>query len=120
MLYFKVKIGYGSDDFISVSEEELPMAVRAQITNKVGLFREGTSGGNHIMSIVPDLNRALGFSRAYHMTPEDYSNLGKKREQHLQIMEGVIYRVRKELGLEPEGPPRIGNNRGLQSDRSPN
>lgn len=120
MLYFKVKNGYGEDDFVSVDQTELPGAVKAQINGKVMLAREGTVSGNSILGITPDFNRALGYSRAYRMGPEDYKDLGPIRDEHLDLLEGVTRQVRNELGLAPNialesgpgfgGPTRrIGN-----------
>lgn len=79
MKHYRVKIGYDKDDFISVDETELPSALRAQITGKVGVFREGTVTGNHIISITPDFNREMGVARDYRLTGEDYEMLGTKK-----------------------------------------
>ena len=78
MKYFKIQIGYGVDNFISIDETELPMALRAQITGKVGLFKEGTITGKNIMSITADYNRMEGYNRDYKMTGEDYERISKK------------------------------------------
>lgn len=104
MLYFKVKTGYGADDFLSITEDELPTALRAQIGGKVAVFAEGTIGGNHIMSITPDYNRVLGFARSYRLTPEDYEILGNtKRRQHEMALDLAAGKARNELGLGARG-----------------
>lgn len=101
MKYFKVKTGYGVDEFISIMELELPMAMRAQISGKVGVFGEGTVSGNHIISITPDYNRELGLARDYRLVGEDYDQLGKKVDEYRLVIEGCSGDAYRALGLTP-------------------
>lgn len=84
MKYYKVKIGYGKDDFISVDETELQRAIFAQGSGKVAVFREGTVGGNHIMAIIPDYQREMGWARDYQLTGEDYDYIGRKTRREYE------------------------------------
>jgi len=77
--YFKVKIGFGADDFISIGQDELRKAMVAQVTGKIGIFNEGTVAGNSIISILPDYNREMGYNRDYKLTGEDYEHIGIDR-----------------------------------------
>jgi hypothetical protein len=94
MKYFRVKFGYGKDDFVSVDETELPTALRAQITGKIGSFKEGTIAGNNIMAIVPDYQRAMGWGRDYQLTGEDYAEIGGATQREYQnLLEETKYQV---------------------------
>lgn len=76
MKYYRVKYGYGKDDFYSIPEEDLAKAMRAQANGTILICDEGTIAGNNIMGISPDYNRALGVNRDYALTGEDYNELG--------------------------------------------
>ena len=78
-MYYKVKIGYEKDDFLSIEETELPKAFKAQVTGQVAIFKEGSVGGNHIISIMPDWNRIMGYKRDYKLVGEDYDHIGDHR-----------------------------------------
>lgn len=91
-LFYRVKTGYGKDDFIAITEDELPMAMRAQVNGGVAIFNEGTVSGNHIMSILPDYNRVLGLHRDYQLTGEDYRELPADcKNNHMQLIEETKY-----------------------------
>ena len=86
--YFKVKFGFGKNDSISISEDELALALRAQINGKIAVFNEGTVAGNNIIAITPDYNKALGFNPAYELVGEDYKQLGKLEiDAHRELIE---------------------------------
>lgn len=98
MKYFRVKHGYGADDFISIDESELPMALRAQITGKVGVFKEGSISGNHIMSITPDYQREMGFHRDYKLQGEDYREMRGLVDEYRSFIELATTQVHAQLG----------------------
>lgn len=82
--YYKVKTGYGKNDFLSVPEEDLVSALRAQTTGKVFISSETGESirGNDIIGITADWNRFLGFNQDYQLTGEDISLIsrGVRRE----------------------------------------
>lgn len=79
MKHYRIKYGYRADEFVSVDETELPMAVRAHISGKKGLFKEGSVSGDKIIAIVPDYQRDMGWNRDYILMGEDYDELGKEK-----------------------------------------
>jgi len=96
--YFRVQKGYNANDYLSIDESELQTAVRAQITGKVAIFKEGTISGNHIISITPDWTRMMGWNRGYQPTGEDYLEIGDREQRECKLMiEGVTERVKMEL-----------------------
>lgn len=93
MKYFRVKYGFGPDEFIGIDETELDMALRAHIGGKKGLFKEGSISGDKIIAITPDFNRVLGLNRDYRLTGEDYKELGKKRDEYELFLEEKKYEI---------------------------
>lgn len=98
-MFFKIKIGFGENDFISITENELPMALRAQITGKIAVFSVGSVAGNNIISITPDWNRLLGFNPTYKMQAEDYKRIGDKKVKQVQDIFENIKNIA--LGIKP-------------------
>ena len=87
---YKVKTGFGDDDFTIIDETELAMGLRAQIGGKVALFREGSISGNSILEIKPYYNRLMGWNREYRLTDEDYLELGQEiKKRHNLFFENT-------------------------------
>ena len=92
MKYYRVKYGFGKDDFYSVDENELPKALRAQVNGTILVCSEGTIGGNNIMAIQPDYNRLLGYNRDYSLTGEDYAELpANAKREYMGFLEDTKY-----------------------------
>lgn len=95
--YFKIKIGYGKDDFISIDETQLEKALNAQITGKIAIFPEGSVSGNSIISITPDYHQALGFRHDAEINEKDYAHLEPEYKGSIELAK--INLDRKENGL---------------------
>ena len=94
MKHFKVKIGFGNDDFISIDESELRSAIKAQGNGSVAVFKEGTIAGNHIISILPDYNKKMGWNRDYQLVAEDWDYIGKETvNEYRQFLEDTISEI---------------------------
>lgn len=84
MKHYRVKYGHGKDDFISIEEGELWRAIKAQGTGTVAVFKEGTVSGNHVITILPDYNRDMGWHRDYQLGGEDYEQIGNAKMREYQ------------------------------------
>lgn len=102
--FYRVKYGFGDDEFYSIPGEDLKNALIAQGSGGIFACEEGTIAGNNIISIMPDYNRVLGLNRDYKLTGEDYGLLGvalvKNHRTFLQDM--------KHEALESSQPKRLG------------
>lgn len=76
--YFKVKIGYGVEDFISISKDELEKALYAFRTNDKVMFENGVTSGKHILSITPDYYKTMGWNYGHKMEDLDFAEVKAK------------------------------------------
>lgn len=91
--HFKVQKGYGVEDYISIDGSELKLALRAQVTGKVAIFKGGTVSGNHIISITPDEDK---MEKIYNPHGKDHIP-ARVKEEHQIFFEEVTDAVKKEL-----------------------
>lgn len=100
MKYYRVKFGFGVDDFIIIDESELSKALRCQINGSVAIFKEGSVAGKSIITINPDINKLMGWNRTYQATPEDYGEIPEKAmNEHRLLMENTLLQI---TGKTPE------------------
>lgn len=106
MKYYRVKYGYGKDEFISIDEEEVRASLIAQGTGQVAILKRGSIAGNHIIAVVPDYNRLMGYNRDHQLTGEDYDEIGtKKQEEHRLFLENTKLEISG--GTRPSPPKEI-------------
>lgn len=109
MYYFKVKIGFKDDEFLGVDENEVEIALRAQITGRVAVLKSGTVSGNHIISITPDYQKEMGWAHDYHLTGEDMLEIGNEKvEEYRNFLAEKKGKVYVQLGTPiPEDVKQI-------------
>ncbi len=98
MKYFRLKTGFGKDEFISINETEYPKAIRCMSKGTIGIFEEGTIAGKSIMSILPDWQRAMDYNRDYQLNAEDYELIGQKRQKEYRD-----FMYESKMAIENEG-----------------
>lgn len=72
---FKVMRGFGQDDFIPISAEELEKAIYAHITGKTAVFENGSINGSHISAVMPDFHATMGWNYGHKLGPDDWHEL---------------------------------------------
>lgn len=114
---FRVKTGYGKSEFFSIEESELTMAINAQLTGKVAIFKTGTIAGNHIMSIKPDWNKAMSYNADYEMTGEDMAQIPYSVKAKLNLaIENAGETVKAKIENRPpvlKAPQAVRINKGM-------
>lgn len=87
MKYFKVKYGFKDGEYLSVDENEVEKALKAQIGGGIVIFKGGSVSGNNIISITPDYNRAMGWNHGYEPHGEDFRYLDEETiNSHEQVL----------------------------------
>ena len=93
--YFKIKIGYGASDFVSIDETELEKAYGVFLTDGKGIFSGGTVRGQDIIAIQEDWHRAMGYNPEWKITAVDRNEIAKcgvEREY-----QGVLAKVSRKV-----------------------
>ena len=78
MRYFRVKVGYGSGDFISIDETELEMALYVFINDSKAVFKNGVVRGKDIIAITEDWHKALGINPEWKLDTDDWNEIERK------------------------------------------
>ena len=76
MKYYKIVYGYGLDEYLPITEQELHKAIVLFLEgNGRGVFESGAVRGQDIMRIVEDWHRVRGWNKGWKMTPDDYEDI---------------------------------------------
>lgn len=114
-IYYKVKIGYSTEEYISIGEEDLPKAMRAMVRGGVAIFNEGAIAGDRIIMIVPDWNRIIGRRHDNRIDGEDWARLpADVKERAHGLMQGVREQLTngETQRLSGKLPDALGSGRG--------
>jgi hypothetical protein len=92
--FFRVKVGYGNDDYITIDDTELSKCLRAQFNGSMVICKEGSISGKSIITITPDVNKIMGWNRGYQPTPEDYGDAPQKLiNEHRELLENTMLQI---------------------------
>lgn len=69
--YYRVIFGHGKEEHVSISQDELPKAIRAIGSGQSAIFESGIVNGKMIMAIKEDVQRMMGWNSNYVLTGED-------------------------------------------------
>lgn len=95
MRYFKIKIGYGEDEYVRIDETELEKAYGVFLTDGKGVFSGGTVRGQDIIAIKEDWHRAMGYNPLYKLRAEDMNEIQKEVGKEYQgVLEHASARVK--------------------------
>jgi len=95
---FKIKIGYGIDEFVSIEKSELAKAYYTFMTEGKMVTNDGYGlRGRDIIRIEPNWNEVMGYNRDYRLGGEDYKEIGEKRMIHAHMIMGKAKEIAKEV-----------------------
>ena len=100
-MFFKIKTGFGKNDFIQIDETEVAQAMRAQINGGVCVTKNGTVSGNVIQQILPDWNKVMGWNADYVPQGEDYNYIGSRQEKYNLFLENA------KLAIDGKPPKKV-------------
>jgi len=75
MKNFRIKIGYGSNEFIEIDETEVEKAYGVFLTDGKGVFKNGVVRGQDIIGIYEDWNKAMGYNPEHKLDAEDRNHI---------------------------------------------
>jgi hypothetical protein len=106
--FFKVKVGYGNDDFIIIDDTELAKCLRAQLNGSMVICKEGSISGKSIITITPDINKLMGWNRTYQPSAEDYGKISDKSlNAHRELLENTMLQI---TGKQPDETKNLPPN----------
>lgn len=95
--YFKVKLGYGKSEYISVGERDAEVAMYAFLNPTARVVLSGKPvRGQDIITIEEDWHREMGWNPTHQLQGEDWNELKSKgvTEKYAGAMEVIKNRVK--------------------------
>jgi hypothetical protein len=84
MKYFRIKYGYGKNEFFSVPETDVAKAMYAMTRGTIFSCSSGTVAGKSIIAITPDYHRFLGVNPDYELQGEDFRQIGNSKMREFE------------------------------------
>lgn len=98
MKYFRVKYGYGKNEFISVDELNLAKAIYSMTMGTIFSTDDGVISGKSILSILPDYQRHLGLNKDWEITGEDLSLISSEvKRKYISTIKECTEKVTQRL-----------------------
>lgn len=73
--FYKIKVGYGENEFIPIDETELETVLYAFLTNGKAVFTNGVVRGKDIIAITEDWQKEMGWNTGYKMQDIDWAEI---------------------------------------------
>ena len=108
MFFYKIVFGYDPEDYIQIDGDELEKATYCHLSGKKGVFTGGTISGDKIISIYPDLHRAMGYNRGWKLNADDYADIASKGIDRKHRAQQIIARDRVQYFIKQNTPELIG------------
>lgn len=72
--YFRVQYGYGNDEYVTITQEELPKAIAVFVGfGERAVFQNGAVRGKDIIRIIPDWHTHFGWNKTHKMDQYDWN-----------------------------------------------
>lgn len=110
MRYFRIKIGYGNGEFISIDEMEIEKAYAVFLTDGKGVFQNGVIRGQDIIGIYEDWNKAMGYNPEHKLDAFDRSDIRNRGVE--KMYKGFLAKVSTKVAylIENKQQHLIGKN----------
>lgn len=96
--YFKVKFGFGSNDFASVKDEEVEKAIYAQLKGVPVRLGNSFVNGRNIISITPHYHKYTGWFDSYEpVDGDDWKQIERDCPSFTGVLEAYTNNVRSLL-----------------------
>ena len=105
-LHFKIKTGFGSNDFISIESDELHKAYYLFLNpDQRTIFSSGHALiGKNIVSIEPDYHKMMGWNPTWKLCDDDWTEL---RQKGLDVKMQNLMSVAKQIAYQAQSDKNL-------------
>lgn len=111
--HFRVKFGFGTTEAVTITQDDLPRAIYAQLNGTTVLLNGASINGKYIISISPDVHHYTGWNRGYEPKDADdfkqiQRDVPKEIETVQRLAEGRVRDfTKKTIGKEQFDTPLL-------------